>query len=71
MKNNRQALDRQGQKSFSPAACSSDMTNKSPLRHQSPDIKWETHTIDSDAFIPEEEEDTKTELCHEYSTQAN
>lgn len=54
MKNNSEVLKRQGQKSFPPAACSSDMTNKSPSRHQSPGIKRETHTIDPDAFVPEE-----------------
>lgn len=50
MKNNSQLLKRQGQKSFLPAACSSDTTNKSPLRHQSPGINSKTHTMDSDAF---------------------
>lgn len=68
MKNNQQALGRQGQRSSlhprpHPAACSSDMTNKSPPRHQSPDIKCGTHPIDSDAFIPEETEDGGIELC--------
>lgn len=50
MKNNSQVHKRQGKKSFLPAACSSDMTNKSPLRHQSPGINSRTHAIDSDAF---------------------
>lgn len=54
MKNSSKALKRQGQKSFPPAACYSDMTNKSPSHHQSPGIKLETHTIDSDAFAPQE-----------------
>ena len=66
MKNNSKALKRQGQKSFPPAACSSDMTNKSPSHHQSPGIKCKTHTIDSDAFVPEEKQgvDVETGLCH-------
>lgn len=46
MKNNSQVFKRQGQKSFLPAACSSDMTNKSPLRHQSPGVNSKTHTMD-------------------------
>ena len=54
MKNNSEVLKRQGQKSFPPAACYSDMTNKSPSHHQSPGIKLETHTIDSDADAPQE-----------------
>lgn len=41
------------------------MTNKSPLHHQSPGIKCRAHTIDPDAFIPEEKkgEVTEMELC--------
>lgn len=52
MKNNSQVLKRQGQKSFLPAACSSDMPNTSPLRHQSPGINSKTRTMGSDAFKP-------------------
>ena len=66
MKNNSEALKRQGQKSFPPAACCSDMTNKSHSHHQSPGIKNETRTIDPDAFAPEEKQgvDTETGIYH-------
>lgn len=70
MKNNRQGLKRQGQKSSppppSPPPRSSDMTNTSPLCHQSPGIGRQTRTIDPDASAPEGKHggDTEMGLCH-------